>query len=109
VHTTYHMDITYWGPPIGDGYGGEIFSVGPIAMKGRWEDRVERVTASGGEDFISNARVFVDQDVAIGGYLYKGTTLETNPRNLGEAARVIARFDTVPDLRNLSQVRTAYL
>lgn len=105
----YHQDVTYWGPPTPNGFGGETFSGSPVTFKGRWQDNSVVVTSEDGDDYTSNAQVLVPQDLEVGGYLYKGVSTETDPKVLGEEALRIQRFDSVPDLRNLTQIRKAYL
>lgn len=62
----------YWGSPQEDGYGGKTYD-DPIEIRCRWEDSVQVVSASNGEEIISRAVVFTDTDLEENGLLYLGT------------------------------------
>jgi hypothetical protein len=102
------QDITYWAPDasgLTNDFGQAITGVG-VLIKGRWEDKVQQVRTATGEEVTSLSEVYVDRDVAIGGYLKKGDfTGETLPQD----AREIQNLLTTPDLRNLGTERRAYL
>ena len=65
ITRTCSQTAVYWGTPVADGYGGKTF-VDPVEISCRWENRVEKISRVGsrtGEEIISQARVFVTQDV----------------------------------------------
>lgn len=101
--------ITYWGTPAPTGVGGWTFA-SPITFKGRWEERTERTLDRQGNDFTSTAQVFVPdtQVLDLGGYLYRGTSVGADPTEV-PGARPIAKIDSIPDLRAISQQNKAYL
>ncbi len=101
-----NADITYWAATP-DGFGGFTFTA-PVTMKGRWEGRNELFRTLTGEEIVSEAIVFVEFDVAINGYLFDGTSVAADPTLVGEA-RLIKQFVRIPDLRDLSQDRRAFL
>ena len=107
----------YWGTPVEDGYGGKTFA-DPVEISCRWEDTIELVSRVGsrlGEEVVSQARVYITQDVDEQGYLYLGTLddldsdEETDPTTI-EKAYSIVRFDKVPAMRSTNEfLRKAYL
>lgn len=103
----------YWGSPTPDGYGGRTFAE-PVEIPCRWEDRQELFTDAGGQERRSNAVVFPDRDLVVGGYLCKTTLADLSSAEEGnpgllKAAYEIRRFDSVPDLRATRSVRQAWL
>jgi hypothetical protein len=99
--------ITYWPPATENKFG--VLSFGaPRLLKGRYEERVERIRKPGGDEITSVARVFLPEDVFPGGYLYLGdATIDPDPVNAG--ALEIQAFASVPDQRSASKDRRAYL
>ena len=104
---SYRQKATYWGVPTSNGVGGESFAT-PVVLLVRWEDRKEQFTMEDGELAVSNAIVFVKQDVEIGGYLYLGETDEASPHLIPEAFP-IRQFRKVPNLRAVTSERRAFL
>lgn len=104
-----YQDVTLWSAPVNNGVGGYTFAA-PIALKGRWEERIEQVVDSHGNDYTSNAQVYLDTDVQpeLGAYLYRGASVAADPTGL-DGARVIMRVDSIPDLHAIKQVNKAYL
>jgi len=94
------QDIVYWPKPSIDGYNRETF-VTPSPIKGRWEDVKEIITSRDGEEVLSMARAYLTQEVEEGGYMYLGTTSDSeydaDPTNMDEALRIIA-FRKLPGL-----------
>ena len=99
--------ITYWGNPVISGWGGSTFDA-PVAITGRWEDRQELFRDAEGQEVLSHAVVYVDQDVDIKGYLYLGTSVVTNPANV-DGAREIRSFRKVPNLKATAFARKVWL
>ena len=107
VHATdYRQKATYWGSPVPDGYGGHSFTKSEIYC--RWEERVEEFTDQVGEMHISKAVVFVLEDLDIGGYLYLGTSAQSDPSGQ-DGAFEIKQLRKIPDLRNVVSERRVYL
>lgn len=101
----YDEAITYWGAPVPDGEGGETFSA-PVPLLGRWEDRNDEFNTATGETLISRSTVFVNQDLQIGGYLYRGTSVAASPTSVLEAQEIKA-FIKVPSVRHNDYERRA--
>ncbi len=98
--------LTYWAPGGPDGSGGTLWGV-PTRIYGRWEDRSEEVHNPTGELIVSRAVVFLDQEVLTDGYLYNGTSIDSNPALVLGAQRIAAFIET-PNLRNMKTERRAY-
>jgi len=108
----------YW-PPAGeessgedfDGYGRPI-STAAYEILCRWEEKSEQFLDSDNNIQISNAIVYVGEDVRKGGYLFLGelTDLEDvdNPQD-NDNAWEIMKFEKNPNLKATKFLRTAYL
>lgn len=103
----YRQTATYWGSPVPNGTGGYSFDV-PTTFYVRWEDRVEEFSDDRGEVQVSRAVVYVSREVEIGGYLYLGMSVVTDPTTV-DGAFQIRQTLSIPDLRNAEQERRAYL
>lgn len=102
----FPQQITYW-PATPDGFGGNSFTT-PQTIKGRWEDHVEETVDGMGNKLISNAVVYLDADVVVGGYLYLGVSAAADP-TLVVGTFPIRRFSKTPDIRSASYLRKAVL
>jgi hypothetical protein len=103
-----NQDITYWAP-IGSNQFGVTSHESPIIIQGRWEDRNEEVGTLGGNVYTSRAIVIVDRDLLTDGFLARGDHTAVPDPTLTTAALKIEAFDSVPDLRNVSNTRRAVL
>lgn len=103
-----HQDVTYWDPGAEDRFGAVTFSA-PELLKARWEDRNETVKTTGGDTIVTRAVVFVDRDLLIGGYLAKGDFSAVQDPTLIPDASEIQAWASIPDIRNVSSERRAYL
>lgn len=65
-------NAVYWSPPIRDGFGGYSWEY-PIEIKSRWRIDSTVVYATDGSQVAARSSVWVDHDVLIGGYMWKGT------------------------------------
>lgn len=98
-----------WWSVSPNGFGGDIFAA-PALLDCRWENRQEVFTGQiDRRELVSNAVVYLNQDVSVGDYLVEGDqTAQTDPTGVVGAFK-IQRFDSIPDLRNLQKVRRAVL
>lgn len=101
------QDATYWGTPVPNGVGGWTFAA-PVALKVRWEEHIEQVIDSEGNDFTSTAQVMSTANLALGGYLLLGTSVASDPTSIA-GARPIVKVDNIPDIRAIRQNNKAYL
>jgi len=106
-----------WGSPVNTGYGKKTFA-DPIEISCRWENVIEGINRVGsrlGEEIISEAQVYVTQDVEEQGYLFLGdlddldSDEEADPTTV-EKAYMINKFEKIPVMRSTSEfLRKAYL
>ncbi len=98
---------TYWAPATLDLYGNSSYGA-PRSIICRWEDKQELFITAGGEEKRSQAKVFVNIDLEEGGYLYLGTSVVLDPRQVPEA-RIIQKFEKIPDTEGEEYERVAWL
>lgn len=103
----YRQTATYWGSPTDNGTGGFSYAA-PVQFRVRWEDKQMQFSNQVGELQVSQAVVFVSQEVEVGGYLYLGTSAAADPHTV-EGAYEIKQTMTIPDLRNARSERRAFL
>lgn len=95
--------VVYWPPTGPDQFG--ILGFGTaVELPGRWEDATEEFIDANGTRTMSKARVYVGEDVLVGGFLWRGDlssgsdiTSTTDPR-LNPGAWEIRKFDKLPKL-----------
>lgn len=91
---------TYWPPAFNDGFGRLQFSA-PVAVHCRWEDKAVKFVTAQGQEAVSDAVVYVDRKVAIGGWLCLGdktvTGTNADPRSVA-GAREIRQVHSSPSL-----------
>ncbi len=84
----------------------------PIEISVRWESRTAEFLDAQGTRVLSNAIVYVDQDVDITGVLMLGElvdiTDEDNPKENDDTWE-IRRFEKLPNLKNNEILRTVFL
>lgn len=109
-----HMNqtLTYWAPSsaTGDVFGKKGFAA-PVTYACRWEDEQELIVDKTGQEVQSDARIFVESTFTNpdhDGYVYLGTSAETDPRSV-DGAREVKQIAKIPDLRNMQTLRVVYL
>lgn len=98
---------TYWEPNGVDGYNKPSFAA-PVTLKCRWEERTEKIQSDEGVEVLSRARIFLDQDVKVGGYLLLGESTDSSPLYVPNAFRIIT-FRKTPGLIGDEAERKCYL
>ncbi len=101
----------YWPFVSVDAYGKKVVG-SPVAIKCRWDGRVEEFLDGQGERQLSQAVVYVDRETPVGGILMLGTLSDiTDAVNIkeNEGAWEIRRYDTTPNLKATEFLRTVYL
>ena len=109
----------YWGLASDESAGvafddyGQPILTDPVELDCRWEDVSEEFIAADGTRQFSNAKVYVEQDVDVGGVLMLGTieadiTDSSNVKE-NEGAWEIKRFDKLPTFKATEFLRTAFL
>lgn len=96
------QDAVYWGNPQNDGYSDFIYDA-PVAIKCRWEDKVQFFQDRQGNEQSSRSIVYVLQELDEEGWLYLGlltdlTTAEKANPKLIRAASTIKKFEKTPAL-----------
>lgn len=99
--------VSYWGPPANDGFGGNTFG-SPTVSRGRWQDKQELFVDLAGEEKRSSAMVFVQHDIAVGGYMAFGTFAGSDPTSVAGARRIEA-IESIPALAATEHERRAWL
>lgn len=102
-----NQSITYWAKQAPDGFGGYSWTA-PTTFLGRWETRTELFIDPDGNEKRSRARVFVPQDVEIGGYVYLGTSAAADPLSVSGAYE-IREFRKTPSVDGTVYERHALL
>lgn len=103
----------YWGNPVKDGQGGFTWD-DPIEIACRWNDSISTQLATDGKQFISKAKVQVEQDVDKNGMLFLGclidldSSVEADP-STGDDIYIIKRFDKIPTVNSQQFFRRAWL
>ncbi len=101
--------ITHW-VVTPNGFGGYTFAL-PTTLDGRWEDIAERFLSDAGKETVSKSVAYLSADVMTEDYLMLGETSEADPTNLTDdkTAYQVEQFSKLPDVRNLSFERKAYM
>lgn len=111
IATMLRQTAVYWAPDLPTEFGDPTYGT-PCEISCRWEDRCEEFRDTEREIRMSNAVVYVGQDVEEGGMLLLGTLSmdvdQSDPKN-NEGAFEVQRFDRLPNLKNTETLRTAYL
>lgn len=97
--------ITRWtaGESLYDG-----FDYGtPELLRGRWEERSVMFRTPDGEEVVSQAIVYLSEDVQIGDFLALGD-YSTSAEPPASASRV-RQFNRISNLRNVTTERKAFL
>jgi len=82
--------VTYWAPISNDGYGDLTYEA-PTQLLARWQDTVDTFQDTAGEEFISDATVYTTTELEENGWLYLGTSAESNPQDQDKAFRIRRR------------------
>ena len=107
------QDAVYWAPGAPDGFGGASYTAGR-QIKCRWQDGATPFLTSSGEQEVSDANVYVPEDLELEAYLYHGTLADlvasqiANPRLVGDAL-VIRGRSKQPDLSGERFLRKVWL
>lgn len=81
---------------VTDSKGRKVYA-SPVAIRGRWENRIERYLDANGEEVVSRSTVFVDRDAPAGSRLLRGSSAEADPEPI-EGTFVVKAFLATPTL-----------
>lgn len=101
------QNVTYWAPAAPNKFGAVTFA-SPSVIKGHWEDVQELFRDKNGQEVVSKSKVLVASDVAVGGYLFLGSSAAADPHSL-QAAYEIMAFNSVPNRKATRFARKAFL
>ena len=87
---------TYWAMTGPDGHGWFTFS-SPVQIDVRWIDKQDQILDKDGKEIISDAVVYMEEDLVISGFLYLGTSAQADPKNQSGSAE-IKRIKKTPSL-----------
>lgn len=90
-------EATYWPPGAPDGYGGFAATAGQNIMC-RWEKAAKQYREANGEIALSEAVVYVDREVAVGGRLAQGADASRADSREIRAAMTSPSFDGLLEL-----------
>ena len=106
--TVYNQVATYWEKSSINEYGEQTFN-SPVQKNVRWENKLNiAIDKKTGKIIDNTTVVYIKELLKQDGYLYLGTTTESNPKNLTDAYR-IKRVDNFVGLRNTRTIYKVYL
>lgn len=82
---------TYWAPSTNNGFS-EFSYASPTTGLCRWQDINDTFEDTDGQEFVSDAIVYTTTELANNGWLYLGTSAQTNPQNQEGAYRIRRRL-----------------
>lgn len=101
----------YWGGPVNNGTGGYNFD-DPIEINVRWEDKQEVLEDDQGNELISRAVVYTNQQLEEQGYLYLGRLDDmesaSSPSDITGSRRIV-QIGSIPSLDASQTLYTYYL
>ncbi len=100
--------ITYWAPSGVDNFGDPSFAAPVTTIKAKWEDRTELFIDETGREQRSRSVVYVDTDLVIGGYLFRGTSTVADPLSV-DGAFIVKDFKKTSDFEVVNHERRAML
>ena len=75
--------ITVWEAEDVDSTGETMFSShSPYTIEGRWQERSDVFVNKEGEEQVSRVVIFLDVDIPIGSWFYKGTSVADDPHSV---------------------------
>ena len=97
----------YWPPDSYDGFGQPVMGTA-VEITCRWEDTHEQFLDKDGQEQTSSAKIYVSQDVELGGYLWLGVigSKPSNPKTDNDAWE-IRKFENLPNLKATEFLKTA--
>jgi len=99
----------YWSPSGYDGFGQPTMGTA-VQITCRWEDVHEQFLDNDGQEQTSSAKVYVSQDVELGGYLWLGdiSGKPSDPKT-DNSSWEIRKFENLPNLKATEFLKTAML
>lgn len=93
------QDAVYWSPGADNGFGEKTWT--SSAIKVRWDGVTQSITNKYGKEVVSSAKVMVQQELNVDGFLYLGTltsltTLQKGNPLLVDTAYPIQKLEITP-------------
>jgi len=105
VEITALTDIATVWPRLGsNGFGGHLFGI-PKLVNARWHEYLAFLTRVEEDAQISNAKIYVSEDISEGDYIALGNHIAIEDPSSFDDAYQIERFQRQTDLRGLRSVR----
>lgn len=107
VSKQLNQTMVYWPSPVNDGYGGKTFGV-PVEVPARCEYRIERAINAMGNEVLSKAFVYLEQEVEEGAFLYLGSLSDidadglVNPSTV-KGSMIVLTFLKIPRLASATE------
>ena len=108
IRSKLFQKLTYWSVSGTDGFGGYTFNT-PVVVNGRWEESQQKFISESGEESVTQAVVYLENDVSVGDWLGEGDlTADSDPTTIAGGFRVRG-FSRVANLRNTENLRRAFM
>ena len=78
LHDKLNQVATYWPPGVPDPFGGTTWGE-PRVIKVRWQAHQKLIRNKAGVEVVSDAVVYVTEDIDLSGRLYLGESTATDP------------------------------
>lgn len=110
-----NQTATYWAPGEPDGVGGRSF-LAPVTILCRWQDTAKLYRTAQGEERVSEAIVYPDRELVVGGFLALGdftTDIDSDgqlhPDDAEGNAKEIRALGVSPDISASMQLNKVWL
>ncbi len=114
IQSVCTQTAVYWGNPQPDGYGGSTYD-DPVEISCRWDEKINMIRSTQGEEVVSKAEILLTQDVDENGLIFLGdlddlgSSVEENPETSDRTWKIL-RFDKTPLFQSSTEfVQKAYL
>lgn len=98
---------TYWPPAANDGFGSTGHGA-PESLMVRWQDKAELFQDAEGQEVTSSAVVYSPEPLELEGYLFLGSSVVADPRNV-KGAKKIRQKGSSPNLRATQTLNKVWL
>jgi len=104
----YPQKATYWAPSTLNEFGEQSF-LAPVEIDTRWEDKtVLHIDMTTGKERRSEAILYLDSLISINGFIFKGISTDTNPRDV-DKAYLVRSFEDMTDIKGRKHTRKVWL
>ena len=100
-------DAVYWPPGQPDGFG-QTVSEDPVQIKCRWQNDQRRRVSTIGSEFISQAIVYCEQELAYNGWIWRGLLADAEFKSAPRKQLGAYQIQIIERSQNPSGVITVY-